>query len=93
MKNGVNKYPIPTEQVIFNTNTGIYQLIQEMVRIKYSLGMPCEELEVLFTKGIKYIDSIGMKKIGYVGMVWFVSLGILLETSKEHMQILINKVH
>ena len=92
LKNGINKYTIPTEQVIFNTKTGIFLLIRELIWTSYSLGMPCEELEELFSKGVKYIDSIGYNKIGYVWMVSFVSLGILLETSRENMQILINKM-
>ena len=34
LDNGIQKYPIPTEEIIYNTKGTIYRMIMEMIRAK-----------------------------------------------------------
>ena len=92
LANGIQRYPLPTEEVIFNTKKGIITLIRDLIRAKYSLGLPCDELEELYMQRIPYIDDIGYGEYDYINMVQHISLGILLEVSHDKMQILVNKI-
>lgn len=92
LANGIQKYPIPTERIIFNTNATIFRMIMEMIRAKYSLGLQCDEIEKLYTQGIIYAVDIGYKEIGYVNILQFISLGVLFEISRDKMEILIKMI-
>lgn len=90
IKNGIQRYPLKNEQIIFNIKTQIFLWLKEEIRAKYSLGLECEEIETLFFRAKSYITEIGYSKIGYVHMLQLVSLGILLEVSENEFKILVD---
>lgn len=91
IKEGIQRFPKKNEDIIYDTNVRIFQMIYESIRIKYSLGLVCNEIEDLYFKGIDVVSNIGYKSIGYVNLIQFFSLGILLEVSKDKMDALVQK--
>lgn len=92
IKNGIQRYPRKNEDIIFDVKGGIFRLLNELIRAKYSLGMDCDSLEELYLSSIPIIAEIGSEDIGYVNFIQFFALGILLEAPIEKMNELVKKV-
>ncbi len=91
IKNKVQRFPKKNEDIIFDTQKSIFQLINELLRARYSIGYSCDLLEEIYVRGIQLFGNIGYRDIGYVNFLQFFSIGILLEVSVEKLQILVNK--
>src|SRR5699024_1408834 len=52
----------------------------------YSIGQNVNTIERYFLRAIKDLENIREKEIGYLNLLWMVSLGILLETDKENIK-------
>lgn len=83
IKNGVQRYPRKNEDIISDTRLRTFQLIYELIRAQYSLGLGCDVLEKYYTQGVELLQYVGLDRIGYVNMLQYFSLGILLETPKD----------
>lgn len=92
IRNGVQRYPAKNEDIILFTKGEIIQLIDEIIRAKYSLGLECCELEKYYLQGIDILLEIGLREIGYVNTVQYLSLGILLEIPNEKLCKLVKKL-
>ncbi len=53
------------------------------IRAMYSLGEDISKMEVYFYNAIDDLEHTGASKVGYIYMLWIISLGILLETDKK----------
>lgn len=91
IEKGIQRYPKKNEDIIFSTKIILFQLIFELIRAEYSLGRACSELEEKYVEGVQVFKDIGYKSIGYVNLIQYFSIGILLETSKEIMNALVVK--
>ncbi|PEP05666.1 hypothetical protein CN577_19460 [Bacillus toyonensis] len=62
--------------------------IHEMndIRAMYSLGEDISKMEVYFYNAIDDLEHTGTSKVGYIYMLWVISLGILLETNKKNIE-------
>ena len=81
--NGLQRYPYPTEVVIKNTQNSIFHYTEKLIRIKYSLGLKCEDVEQLFRHGIPFLRETEYDSIGYFHILHYISLAILLDAPKE----------
>jgi hypothetical protein len=86
IRNGIKRFPKDNESIIY----GIYQTsaIYEIKKIcaLYSAGMPIEDLNQDFEYTIICMENYGEHKIGYLNLLWMISLGILLETDKKNIE-------
>lgn len=85
-KNGIQRYPNNNKSIIIeNYFSGFRHRIND-IRAKYSLGDDIHTLEDYFHSAIDHLESTGTREIGYIYMVWTISLGILLETDKTNLK-------
>ena len=91
IKNGIQRYPRENSEIIYDTKLMLFQMIYSSICAKYSLGLSCDSFEEMYLLGVKMISDIGYRRIGYVHMIQFFSIGMLLEISAKEMQKLIEK--
>jgi len=85
-QNGIqrnNKDNISIIQASYLTNF-IYEM--ENIRAKYSLGEDISSIEEDFHNAIYDLEHIRTREIGYINLLWMISLGILLETDKKNIE-------
>src|SRR5699024_3023902 len=58
----------------------------DIIKSKYSIGQSISTIETDFKNSIEDMENMKTLKIGYLRLLWVVSLGILLETDKENMK-------
>ncbi|WP_160690533.1 PoNi-like cognate immunity protein [Clostridium sp. C2-6-12] len=84
IKNGIKRFPKENEEIIYSTyqtNAG-YEI--KKICALYSAGMSIEYLNQDFEYTIVCMENYGDHRIGYLNLLWMISLGILLETDKEN---------
>lgn len=90
IRNGIQRYPRKNEDIIPDTRLRTFQLIYELIRAQYSLGLDCGELEKYYIQGVDFLQDVGLyKKIGYVNTIQYFSLGILLEIPNDKLSQLV----
>ena len=57
----------------------------EDINAKYSLGEAIHTIEGDFDNALINLKHIGKKEVGYLNLIWMISLGILLETDKKNL--------
>ncbi|MFY0138482.1 PoNi-like cognate immunity protein, partial [Bacillus cereus] len=57
----------------------------EDINAKYSLGEAIHTIEGDFDKALINLRHIGENEVGYLNLIWMISLGILLETDKKNL--------
>lgn len=86
IKNGIKRFPKDNKSIICST----YQTnaIDEMKKmcLLYSAGMSIEYLNQDFEYTIICMENYGEHRIGYLYLLWMISLGILLETDKKNIE-------
>ena len=92
IKNGIQRYPKKNEDVIFSIKTQIFNWLEEVIRAKYSLGLECDNIETLFEQAKTYLSEISYCEIGYIHILEFIALGILLEVSEDEFKILVDVI-
>ncbi|MCG3794374.1 hypothetical protein CON78_22670 [Bacillus toyonensis] len=85
-KNGIQRYPNDNKSIILENY--LSNFIHEMndIRAMYSLGEGISKIEVYFYNAIDDLEHTGTSKVGYIYMLWVISLGILLETNKKNIE-------
>ncbi|MCC2389283.1 PoNi-like cognate immunity protein [Bacillus pacificus] len=85
-KNGIQRYPNANKSIILENY--LSNFIHEMndIRAMYSLGEDISKMEVYFYNAIDDLEHTGASKVGYIYMLWIISLGILLETDKKNIE-------
>ena len=56
------------------------------IRAIYSLGEDIGAMEVYFYNAMDDLEHTGTSQVGYIYMLWIISLGILLETDKKNIE-------
>ncbi|PEA92111.1 hypothetical protein CON66_31485, partial [Bacillus cereus] len=84
-KKGIQRYPNDNISIIeeFYQSNFIYDL--DNVNAKYSLGEAIHTIEGDFDNALINLKHIGKKEVGYLNLIWMISLGILLETEKKNL--------
>ncbi|PFJ35742.1 PoNi-like cognate immunity protein [Bacillus thuringiensis] len=85
-KNGIQRYPNDNKSIILENY--LLNFIHEMndIRAMYSLGEDISKMEVYFYNAIDDLEHTETSKVGYIYMLWIISLGILLETDKKNLE-------
>lgn len=85
-KNGIQRYPNDNKSIVLENY--LSNFIHEMndIRAMYSLGEDISKMEVYFYNAIDDLEHTGTSKVGYIYMLWIISLGILLETDKKNIE-------
>lgn len=86
IKNGIQKYPNDNKSIIEETYLTNFLYYMENIRAKYSIGENINTIEEDFINSISDLENIGNKEVGYLNLLWMVSLGILLETDKKNIE-------
>lgn len=58
----------------------------DVMRGKYSLGEKNKLIESDFNCAMNNLENIREKEVGYLNLLWMISLGILFETEKQNME-------
>ncbi len=83
-KKGIQRYPKDNQSIIDATYLASYNYEMEDIRAKYSLGDDISTIEEDFLNAIDNLEHSGTRNVGYVSLLWIISLGILLETDKKN---------
>src|SRR5699024_5128177 len=83
IKKGIQRYPRDNEGIIKATHFMNFDRYLKNTRAHYSLGDRVNVLEEGFIDAIQDLEKSEKEGIGYLKLLWMVSLGILLETDKE----------
>ncbi|OOM07376.1 PoNi-like cognate immunity protein [Clostridium saccharobutylicum] len=84
IKNNIQRSPKDNKSIIEARHLRNYIYIMENIRAKYSIGQNINTLEEDFINSISDLENIGNREVGYLNLLWMISLGILLETDKEN---------
>lgn len=82
IKKGVQRKPNSNQSIIEARYLRTFRYEMEDIRAKYSLGEDVNTIEEDFHHAIDDLEHIGTREVGYLGLLWMISLGILLETDK-----------
>src|SRR5699024_9196728 len=86
IKKGIQRHPRDNEGIIKATHFMNIDRYLKSTRAHYSLGDPVNELNEGYTEAIQDLEKSEKEGIGYLKLLWMVSLGILLETDKENIK-------
>ncbi|HFK1748139.1 TPA: PoNi-like cognate immunity protein [Bacillus cereus] len=85
-KNGIQRYSKDNKSIIEGTYLANFRYEMEDIRAKYSLGEDVSVIEGYFHNAIYDLENTGSREIGYLSLIWMISLGILLETDKKNIE-------
>ncbi|OTZ98442.1 hypothetical protein BK789_06495, partial [Bacillus thuringiensis serovar darmstadiensis] len=85
-KNGIQRYSKDNKSIIEGTYLANFRYEMEDIRAKYSLGEDVSVIEEDFHNAIYDLENTGSREIGYLSLIWMISLGILLETDKKKIE-------
>ncbi|KOP69336.1 hypothetical protein AMS59_23430 [Lysinibacillus sp. FJAT-14745] len=83
-KNGIQRKPNDNKSIIEARYLRNFRYEMEDIRAKYSLGEDISTIEEDFLHAIKDVEHTGTRVVGYINLLWMISLGILLETDKKN---------
>lgn len=84
-KNGIQRKPNDNKSIIEGRYLLNFNYELEDINAKYSLGEAIHTMEVDFENALIDLGHIGKREVGYINLIWMISLGILLETDKKNL--------
>ncbi|HDR6300728.1 hypothetical protein COD90_16120 [Bacillus cereus] len=84
-KNGIQRYSKDNNSIIEGTYLSSFNYELEDIIAKYSLGEAIHTIEGDFDNALIDLGHIGEREVGYLNLIWMISLGILLETEKKNL--------
>ncbi|MBZ4222689.1 PoNi-like cognate immunity protein [Bacillus wiedmannii] len=84
-KNGIQRYSKDNNSIIEGTYLSSFNYELEDIIAKYSLGEAIHTIEGDFDNTLIDLGHIGEREVGYLNLIWMISLGILLETEKKNL--------
>lgn len=85
-KNGIQRKTIDNESIIEASYLRTFKYEMEDIRAKYSLGYDISTIEEDYHNAIDDLEQTGTREVGYLSLLWTISLGILLETDKKNIE-------
>src|SRR5699024_6791123 len=86
IKKDIQRKPSNNKSIIKASHYRKFEYYLDNARPHYSLGDPVDILHKGFTEAIQDLEKSEKERIGYLNLLWMVSLGILLETDKENIK-------
>ena len=86
IKNGIQRKPKDNQSIIEARYLRTFKYEMEDIRAKYSLGDEINTIEADFQNAIDDLEHTGTREVGYLSLLWMISLGILLETDKKNIE-------
>src|SRR5699024_5304481 len=86
IKQGIQRSPRDNESIIKARYFMNFDYLLNNINAHYSLGDPVNELNEGYTEAIRDLEKSEKERIGYLNLLWMVSLGILLEKDKENIK-------
>ncbi|HFU7071874.1 PoNi-like cognate immunity protein [Bacillus cereus] len=84
-KKGIQRYSKDNNSIIEGTYLSSFNYELEDIIAKYSLGEAIHTIEGDFDNALIDLGHIGEREVGYLNLIWMISLGILLETEKKNL--------
>lgn len=85
-RNGIQRYPNDNRSIIEGRYRTNFRYELDDILAKYSLGEDVSLIEDDFLHAIYDLERTGTKTVGYIHILWMISLGILLETDKRNIE-------
>ncbi len=85
-KNGIQRKSKDNKSRIEDTYLLIFKYELDDIRAKYSLGDDISTIEEDYHNAIYDLEQTGTREVGYLSLLWTISLGILLETDKKNIE-------
>ncbi|WP_226545238.1 PoNi-like cognate immunity protein [Bacillus thuringiensis] len=85
-KDGIQRYPNDNNSIIEGTYLSNFNYGLDDIISKYSLGEDIHTMEADFENVLIDLEHIEKRGIGYLSLIWMISLGILLETDKKNIE-------
>ncbi|AZK48810.1 DUF1910 domain-containing protein [Paenibacillus lentus] len=86
IKNGIQRNPNDNHSIIEGRYLSNFLYEMENIRAKYSLGNNIETIKADFENAITDLENVGRDEVGYIDLLWMISLGILIETDKRNIE-------
>ncbi|WP_223556214.1 PoNi-like cognate immunity protein [Lysinibacillus sphaericus] len=83
-KNGIQRKPKDNKSIIEARYLSNFIYETEKIIAKYSLGEKINTMVEDFENAITDLENKGEREVGYINLLWMISLGILLETDKKN---------
>ncbi|MED1559369.1 PoNi-like cognate immunity protein [Bacillus paramycoides] len=85
-KNGIQRKPKDNKSIIEGRYLSNFIYETDDISAKYSLGEDISAIEEDFHNAIYDLEHTGSREVGYINLLWMISLGILLETDKKNIE-------
>ncbi|MGG2017846.1 PoNi-like cognate immunity protein [Bacillus sp. S10(2024)] len=85
-KNGIQRKSKDNKSIIEGRHLSNFIYEMKDISAKYSLGEDIRTIEEDFHNAIGDLEHTGPRKVGYINLLWMISLGILLETDKKNIE-------
>lgn len=83
-KSGIQRKPKDNKSIIEARYLSNFIYETEIIIAKYSLGGKINTMVEDFENAITDLENKGEREVGYINLLWMISLGILLETDKKN---------
>ena len=87
---GIKRYPKENTDIIFSKQVRMFATIENLMDANFSIGNDCSSMVDLYRKGMKVLPAMA-GKMGYIDIIHFTSIGVLLGIAKEDMQTIIDE--
>lgn len=91
IRNGVKRFPNENVDIIYSKRKHIFNNTYSLINAHYSFGEDCSVLEKLYYDELVAYTYVS-HDIGYIHLVQFLSLGVLLEIPKDKMQAMVDEM-
>ncbi|ATP40180.1 hypothetical protein CSE16_09045 [Solibacillus sp. R5-41] len=85
-RRGIQRNPIDNPSIIEARYLRNFTHQLNDIRAKYSLGDDISTIEEDYHNAIDDLEQTGTREVGYLSLLWTISLGILLETDKKNIE-------
>ena len=86
---GIKRYPKENTDIIFSKQIRIFSTVENLLDANFSIGNDCTSMVDLYKEGMKVLPAIA-GKMGYIDIIHFTSIGLLLGIAKDDMQAIID---
>lgn len=86
---GIKRYPKENVDIIFSKQIRIFSTVENLLDANFSIGNDCSAMLDLYKEGMKVLPVMA-SKMGYIDIIHFTSIGVLLGIAKEEMQTIID---
>jgi len=86
---GIKRYPKENADIIFSKQVRIFTTVENLLDANYSVGHDCSVMVDLYREGMKVLPIMA-NKMGFIDIIHFTSIGLMLGMPKEDMQSIVD---